>query len=319
MITGGAGFIGSHLADALVGEADVVLVDHFRTGKRANVAGALKEGARLVRRDLLRGDLRPVFRRADLVYHLAANPDVRLQKEGPRAHVDQNILATYRVLEACRAARVPRFVFASTSTVYGEARVVPTPEDYGPCVPISLFGASTLAAEALVCAYAHSFDMEAVIFRMANIVGGRGHGVVPDLVAKLLRNPRRLEIIGADPGTSKSYLHVADTIAGYRAGLAAAKGPLTVYNVGSEGAINVRQIADRVCQALGLDDVAYTWTGGAGQGRGWVGDVRTMGLAIDRLKSAGWRPTMTDAEAVARAAYETAVLLGEPRPPRRRG
>ncbi len=311
VITGGAGFIGSHLADALAHDAEVVLIDNFAAGKRDNVAEAVKAGAKVVKHNLLQGDLRPLFRRADVVYHLAANPDVRLGRGGAKAHIEQNVLMTYRVLEACRANHVPRIVFASTSTVYGEAKTVPTPEDYGPCEPISLYGATKLACESLVSAYAHTYGVQGVVFRMANIVGGRsGHGVVHDLVAKLLRNPKRLEIIGADPGTLKSYLHIEDTLAGYRAGLAAAREPFTTYNIGSEDAVSVRTIADAVCRELGLRDVEYAWTGGSGGGRGWVGDVRTMGLAIDRLKATGWRPAMTSGQAVARAGREAYARMG---------
>ena len=305
LITGGAGFLGGHFADALVDEADVVLVDNFAAGKRANVADAVAAGAKVVKRNLLQGDLRPLFRHADTVYHFAANPDVRLGREGPKAHIEQNVLLTYRVLEACRANHVPRFVFASTSTVYGEAQVVPTPETYGPCEPISLYGASKLACESLASAYAHTYGVQAVIFRLANVVGGRsGHGVTHDLVAKLARNPKRLEIIGAEPGTSKSYVHYTDVIAGFRAGLAATKDPVGIYNLGSEDAIDVRAIADAICRELGLRDVAYSWTGGSGAGRGWVGDVRTMGLAVDRLRATGWAPTMGSEAAVSRAAKE---------------
>ena len=305
LITGGAGFLGSHFADALVDQADVILVDNFAAGKRANVADAVAAGARVVKRNLLQGDLRPLFRRVDTVYHFAANPDVRVGKQGPKAHVEQNIVMTYRVLEACRANHVRRLVFASTSTVYGEAGTVPTPEDYGPCEPISLYGASKLACESLASAYAHTYGVHAVLFRMANVVGGRsGHGVVHDLVAKLARNPKRLEIIGADPGTSKSYVHVTDVITGYRAGMAAAHEPVALFNLGSEDAINVRTIADAICGELGLEHVAYSWTGGSGTGRGWVGDVRTMGLAVDRLMATGWRPSMASEQAVARAARE---------------
>lgn len=318
VITGGAGFIGSHLADRLVSESDVTLLDSFASGTRENVAHAVRAGAKVVHRDLLRGDLRPAFRKADVVYHFAANPDVRMGKEGPKAHIEQNVLMTYRVLEACRASRVARFVFASTSTVYGEATTVPTPEDYGPCEPISLYGASKLACESLLSAYAHTYGIQGVVFRMANVVGGRsGHGVVHDLVAKLLRNPKHLEIIGADPGTSKSYVHIEDTLTGYRAGLAAARGPFTVYNLGSEDAISVRTLADAICRELDLSDVGYAWTGGSGAGRGWVGDVRTMALTLDRLKATGWRPSMTSAAAVARAAREAHVQMTA-KPPRRK-
>lgn len=323
VITGGAGFIGSHLADELVSAEDTVLIDHLRAGTRANIAGALARGAKLVKRDLLRGDLRPLLRRVDIVYHLAANPDVRIGKGGTKVHVDQNVVVTHRVLEACRATRVPRFVFASTSTVYGEAKTVPTPEDYGPLRPISLYGASKFAAEALVSAYAHTYGLQAVIFRMANVLGGRsGHGVVHDLVRKLQRDPKRLEIIGADPGTSKSYVHVDDVLSGFRSGLAAAEGPLTVYNLGSEDAITVREIADSICDELRLGDVEYAWTGGSGAGRGWLGDVRAMRLDLRRLEATGWRPGMTSAQAVRQAARDLWTRLSKPRAhgavPRRR-
>ena len=314
VITGGAGFVGSHLADAIAPRADVVIVDHLRTGKRANVAGALKAGARLVRRDVLRGDLRPIFRRADVVYHFAANPEVRLGKAGTKSHLEDNIIATHRVLEACRTAKVPRIVFTSTSTVYGEPTRVPTPEDYGPLEPISTYGASKLASEALLSAYAHSFGVQAVVFRMANVVGGRsGHGVVVDLVRKLRRNPKRLEILGSDPGTAKSYVYVDDAIAGILAGVRAAQEPVSLYNLGSDDAITVRSLAEAVCEELGLADVEFAWTGGSGGGRGWVGDVRVMQLALDRLKATGWRPKKTSEVAV-RAAARDAQAVAAKRP-----
>jgi UDP-glucose 4-epimerase len=314
VITGGAGFIGSHLADALVGEADVVAVDHLKSGKRANLSRAIQAGAKLVKRDLLRGDLGPIFRRADVVYHFAANPDVRLDRRGTKPTIDQNIVATHRVLEACRAASVPRIVFPSTSTVYGEAKVVPTPEDYSPLEPISVYGASKLAGEALLSAYAHTFGVQAFVFRLANVVGARsGHGVVVDLVRKLARNPKRLEILGSDPGTAKSYVHVDDVVTGIGAGERGASGPLSVYNMGSDDAITVRALADAICQELGLDGVEYVWTGGAGAGRGWAGDVRTMRLAIDRLKGTGWRPKKTSEEAVRSAARDAWSAIRKPR------
>src|SRR5207245_8601961 len=242
VITGGAGFIGSHVADALVGEAEVVAIDHLKAGKRANLAKAIQAGATLVKRDLLRGDLRPIFRRADVVYHFAANPDVRLDRRGTKPTIDENIVATHRVLEACRAAAVPRIVFASTSTVYGEAKVVPTPEDYSPLEPISVYGASKLAGEALLSAYAHTFGVHALIFRLANVVGPRsGHGVVVDFVRKLARHPKRLEILGSDPGTAKSYVHVDDVGTGILAGLRReGAGAFSLHHVGSGSAFAAR-------------------------------------------------------------------------------
>ncbi len=296
VITGGAGFIGSHLADALAGEADVVVIDHLKAGKRPNLAKAIQAGAKLVKRDLLRGELDPIFRRADAVYHLAANPDVRLDRRGTKPTIDENIVA------------------ASTSTVYGEAKVVPTPEDYSPLEPISVYGASKLAGEALLSAYAHTFGVHALIFRLANVVGPRsGHGVVVDFVRKLARHPKRLEILGSDPGTAKSYVHVDDVVTGILAGVQRASGAFSAYNVGSDDAITVRALADAVCRELGLEDVEYAWTGGAGAGRGWAGDVRTMQLALERLKRTGWRPMKTSEDAVRAAARDVWSSIRKPR------
>lgn len=305
VVTGGAGFIGSHMVDALVDQGDVVIVDHLKAGKRANLERAIKAGATLQKQDLLRADLKPIFRRADVVYHFAANPDVRLGREGTKPLFDENVVATYRVLEACRAAKVPKIVFTSTSTVYGEATVVPTPEDYAPMEPISMYGGSKLSDEALLSSYAHGFGIQAVIFRLANVVGSRsGHGVVVDFARKLTRNASRLEILGSDPGTAKSYVHIEDTVAGIAAGVRAAKSPVSVFNLGSEDAITVRSLADAVCEEMGLADVEYRWTGGAGGGRGWAGDVRVMQLAIDRLRATGWSPRRTSGQAVRRAVFE---------------
>ena len=155
-----------------------------------------------------------------------------------------------------------------------------------------------------------------MIFRLANVVGARsGHGVVVDLVRKLSRDPKRLEIIGSDPGTAKSYVHVEDVVAGIRAGVQATTGPVAVYNIGSEDAITVRSIADAICHELGLSDVAYAWTGGAGGGRGWAGDVRVMQLAIERLKRTGWRPRRTSDEAVRAAARDAWSSIRKPHGP----
>jgi len=314
VITGGAGFIGSHVADALVGEANVVAVDHLKAGKRANLEPALKLGATLRKQDLLRGDLRPIVRGADIVYHFAANPEVRLGREGTKPIIDENILATHRVLEACRATKVPKVVFTSTSTIYGEASVVPTPEDYAPLEPISIYGATKLADEALLSAYAHTFGVHAVIFRMANVVGGRsGHGVVVDLVRKLSKDPKHLEILGSDPGTAKSYVYIDDVVAGMAEGVSAADQPVSVYNLGTEDAITVRTIADAICEEIGLTDVEYHWTGGAGGGRGWAGDVRVMQLAIDRIKATGWRPRRTSEAAIRAAAKDAWASLRKPK------
>jgi UDP-glucose 4-epimerase len=198
-------------------------------------------------------------------------------------------------------AGIREFVFLSTSAVYGDAATVPTPEDYTPMRPISLYGASKLAAELLLEAWARQGDRKAIVFRFANVVGGRAtHGVIVDFVRKLRENPRELEILGAPPGTTKSYVHIADCVAGILAGWRAASPPFTVYNVASEGQTSVAHIAEEVSRQLGLKP-AWRWTGGVDGGRGWKGDVRNMALSIEKLRASGWEPRHSSDDAVAAA------------------
>jgi UDP-glucose 4-epimerase len=196
-------------------------------------------------------------------------------------------------------------MFPSTSTVYGETEVIPTPEDYGPLVPISIYGASKLACEALISSYCHSFDQNAVIYRFANVVGTRStHNVLHDFIRKLREDPTRLEILGAEPGTIKSYVHVKDCVSGMVVGAEQAREQVEIYNIGSRDWMTVKDIADIVVEEMGLPDVEYHWTGGVKGGRGWVGDVKKMLLAVDRLESRGWSPKLGSREAIRRAVQE---------------
>ena len=304
-ITGAAGFIGSHLADALAGSCDLVLIDNLSSGRKGNLADALKKGrAAFVKEDLLGAKMPGVLKGAEVVVHLAANPDVRSGADDPKPTFEENIVGTFRLLEACRKAGVKGFVLASTSTVYGEAARVPTPEDYGPLMPISMYGASKLTCEALAASYAHTYGMEYVAFRFANVVGGRSrHGVVWDLVQKLKRNPRKLEIIGREPGTSKSYVYIDDAVRGVLAGLDRAASQ-DVFNVGSFDAISVKEIAEIIVREMGLSNVPFSWTGGVAGG-GWTGDVKRMVLYTAKLRGTGWLPKLTSAEAVAQAVRDS--------------
>ena len=188
LVTGGAGFIGSHLVEKLLKGNEVTVLDNFSSGRREYLAPFLENpDFHLVEADLLDVDaLQEVLKGKDQVFHVAANPDVKLGAKDTRVHLNQNILATYNLLEEMRKADVRRIAFTSTSTVYGEAETVPTPEDYGPLQPISLYGASKLSCEALISSYCHTFDMQSWIYRFANIVGERGtHGVIVDFIRKL--------------------------------------------------------------------------------------------------------------------------------------
>jgi UDP-glucose 4-epimerase len=307
-ITGAAGFIGSHLSDVLAGSCDLLLIDNLSSGRKVNLSAALKRGrATFVKEDLLGAKMPSLLKGTEVVVHLAANPDVRSAVEDPKPTFQENIVATFRLLEACRRADVKGFVFASTSTVYGEAKRVPTPEDYGPLMPLSLYGASKLTGEALASSFAHTYGMESIVFRFANVVGGRStHGVVVDLVRKLRKNPRKLEILGKEPGTSKSYVYIEDAVRGILAGVdRASSGPQDVFNLGTDDAILVKEIAEIVVRELGLSNVAFSWTGGVAGG-GWKGDVTRMVLDTWKLKSTGWRPKMASSEAVAQAARDAA-------------
>jgi len=306
MVTGGAGFIGSHLVDALVTRGDnVIVIDSLRAGSEENIRGHLSQkNIRLHRHDLLEDGWQDSLSGIQRVYHLAADPDVRQSAVSPASQVQQNFFATWRVLEAMRKAAVPEIVFTSTSTVYGDATVIPTPEEYAPLEPVSVYGATKLACEALISSYCHSFSMQAWIYRFANIIGERSnHGVIWDFIHKLRQDPRALEILG-DGRQSKSYLEVGACVDAmlYATGHSARR--INTFNIGSEDWIDVRTIADLVVEGMGLSGVKYRFTGGE---RGWVGDVPRMQLSIQKLRELGWNPGIDSRESVKKSV---SAMLG---------
>ncbi len=312
-ITGGAGFIGSHLTDRLCTEnVDVVVFDNLSAGKLENIEKWLSApNFQFVLGDLLFPDkiLRPL-KGCETVFHFAANPEVKISSENPKLHYEQNVLATFNLLEAVRKTdSVKTLIFASTSTVYGDAQQIPTTESYAPLKPISVYGASKLASEALITSYAHTYGFKAVIYRLANIVGSRAqHGVICDFVKKLKENPEKLEILG-DGTQKKSYLHVDDCIDAILFGMNFTREKVEIFNVGSEDQITVKEIADIVCRKMGLKNVKYVFTGGVDGGRGWKGDVKFMLLNIDKIKKLGWKPRLNSRQAVEKAVEE--ILKGE--------
>jgi UDP-glucose 4-epimerase len=301
VVTGGAGFIGSHLVDKLLElKNDVLVIDDLRGGSEDFISHHYKDPYfKFVKKDLLKcKDLEKMFKGKDIIFHLAANPDVKSGATNPHIDVEQNLIVTHVILEAMRTSGVKTIVFTSTSTVYGEAKIIPTPEDYGPNVPISLYAASKLGAESLIDAYCHTFDMNAVIYRFANCVGSRStHGVTFDFVNKLRKDPTVLDILG-DGKACKSYFHVSDCVDAMIFGVEHSRIPVDFFNVGSKDYIDVNRVADIVVKAMDLKGVRYNYTGGTKTGAGWIGDVKVMRLAIDRLGKLGWTPKYDSSESI---------------------
>lgn len=302
-MTGGAGFIGSHLIDALLAQgACVTVFDNLSTGRLKNIEKWLaQENFTFVKGDLLNpADIRKLeMNRYKVVFHLAANPEVRTGSTNPHIHFQQNVVATEILLEHLRdGANTSTILFTSTSTVYGEPTKIPTKETYVPLRPISIYGATKLACESLISAYAYTYGFQAIICRLANIVGPRSeHGVICDFVQKLRKKPDELEVLG-DGTQNKSYLYIQDCIEAMLLGLRVSKEQIAVYNVGSEDQINVKEIAHIVADEMDLKNVKLKFTGGVDGGRGWKGDVKSMLLDISRIKALGWKPKLNSRQAM---------------------
>jgi UDP-glucose 4-epimerase len=300
LITGGAGFIGSHLLDHFATrDHQVTILDNLSSGSLQNIA----RWQQRPHVQVMIGDctdaahVGQALQEQELILHFAANPEVRISQSPPATCFDQNIYATYLLLEAWRQSPATTLVFASSSTVYGDPQTLPTPETH-PTHPLSIYGASKLASEALITAYAHTFNKQAIILRLANIIGPRSHhGVIYDFITKLRQTPQRLEILG-DGTQTKSYLHVSDCVTAINTLLTQALNAVTVLNLGSDDQTSVTQIADIIVEEMNLPAVTYAFTGGVDAGRGWKGDVKTMLLDTRRIKALGWHARYTSSDAV---------------------
>ncbi len=301
IVTGGAGFIGSHLVDRLLSEGNAVtVVDNLSSGTMDFMKHHVSNrNFKFIELDMLDfGKLQETIKDAEIVFHLAANPDVRLGAENTRVHFEQNVIVTYNLLEVMRINRCRNIAFTSTSTVYGEASIIPTPENYGPLIPISLYGASKLACEALITSYCHTFDMKSWIFRFANVVGERGtHGIIIDFINKLKKNPEHLEILG-DGQQRKSYIHVSDCVDAMNFAVKNSHELANIFNIGSNDTINSTEIGELIVEEMGLRNVKFTYTGGR---QGWKGDVPRMLLSIKRLQDLGWNPAYNSKKSVVSA------------------
>lgn len=312
-VTGGAGFIGSSLCGFLLEEGhEVTAYDNLLLGRRELLAPyASSPRFAFIEADLL--DRERVAREMaghTLVFHLAANSDIRRGALQTDLDLRLGTVATHHVLDAMRLNGVGEIVFASSSAVYGDSpRVVPTPEEYGPLFPISFYGASKLACEGLISAFCHNARMRAWIFRYANIIGPNGtHGAAFDFVMRLKEDPSRLTVLG-DGRQSKPYLHVSDCVAGMWFGYTRAREAVNCFNLAVEGSTPVREIAEAVVREAGLEGTPVEYTGGE---RGWQGDVPRVELDGERLAALGWRASCSSGEAVRRGVRELVAQYFRP-------
>ena len=289
IVTGCAGFIGSNLVDRLLADGHHVTgIDNFSTGRRRFLEGALPHpNFRLVKIDLLDLDsLKQAFAGGEAVFHLAANADVRFGTEHPRKDLEQNTIATYNVLEAMRANGIKKIAFSSTGSVYGEAPVVPTPEDGPFPIQTSLYGASKAAGEGLIAAYCEGFGFQSWIFRFVSILGERyTHGHVFDFYQKLKADPSRLPVLG-NGKQRKSYLYVQDCIDAILLAMDKAKNKVNIFNLGVDGYCEVNDSIGWICEELGVKP-KLEYSGGD---RGWIGDNPFIFLETKKIHSLGWKP-----------------------------
>jgi len=299
LVIGGAGFIGSHMVDRLVSDGwRVRVLDNFSSGRMENIEH--HKGSRDV--EMLRGDLKNFkeaeesVRNVDVVFHYAANPEVRVSTTNPEMHFNENVVATFNLLEAMRRNDVGELVFASSSSVYGEPEEIPVGEE-APIRPVSVYGASKAACESLIHAYSKLYGIRAIILRYANVVGPRlRHGVIWDFMSKLRKNPSELEILG-DGKQVRSYIYVDDAIEATIIAWKSSKKSFEAYNVASEDWITVDEVADEVISIMGLNSVIKTYKPML-HGVGWPGDVKKVALKIEKLKALGFKPSVSSREAV---------------------
>jgi UDP-glucose 4-epimerase len=295
-VTGGAGFVGSNLVDRLLVKHDVVAFDNFSTGCESFLTQARSSPHfQLVRGDVLDlAGLTEAMRGCHFVFHLAANADVRFGTQHPKKDVEQNTIGTFNVLEAMRANGIRRIAFASTGSIYGEAKVIPTPEDAPFPVQTSLYAASKLAGEGLIQAYCEGFEFKAWIFRFVSILGERyTHGHVFDFYKSLHSDASQLTVLG-DGEQRKSYLYVQDCIDAIFTAIDKAGDPVNIFNLGTDEYCRVTDSIGWITGHLGLTP-ALKYTGGE---RGWIGDNPFIYLDTTKIRSLGWRPKLSIREAV---------------------
>ena len=297
IVTGCSGFIGSNAVDRLLSLGHkVVGIDNLSTGQYRFLDQALRDSNfKFLNQDLLGLDgLKSTFKGGEFVIHFAANADVRFGTDHPGRDLEQNTIATYHVLEAMRANGIKKIAFSSTGSVYGEAKVIPTPEDAGFPVQTSLYGASKAACEGLIAAYCEGFGFQSWIFRFVSILGERyTHGHVYDFYQKLKSDPTKLQVLG-DGRQRKSYLYVQDCIDAILLAMDKAQEKVNIFNLGVDSYCEVNDSVGWICESLGVKP-QLQYTGGD---RGWVGDNPFIYLDTKRIQGLGWTPKHTIKEGI---------------------
>jgi UDP-glucose 4-epimerase len=303
-VTGGAGFIGSHLVDRLLKQGDTVTCyDNLSSGETKYIKHNMEnEKFKFIEADLLDfDDVKSSIKNHDVVFHIAANPYVRLGEKQTRLDLEQGPIAIYNLLESMRLNEIKKIVFSSSSVVYAETPPIAIPETYGPTLPISLYGAAKLGCEGLISSFCGTFGFQAWIYRFANVVGIRStHGVIKDFIDKLNKNPKELEILG-NGKQQKPYLHAYDIVDAILFGFDHSDEQVNLFNVGVDSNTTVTKIAEMVVEEMGLKDVKFKYTGGD---RGWAGDVPRFQLSTEKMKKIGWTAHYTSDEAVRKAIRE---------------
>lgn len=306
-VTGGAGFVGSHLVDRLADRDEVTVYDNFSLGRQDFIKQHVgRKGFALYEADVLDFDmLKDAMRGHDLVCHISASNDIAGGLEETDLDLKQGTLATYNILEAMRQNGVNKIVYSSSATVYGETKVLPTPEDYAPQLPVSLYGASKVASEGLISAYCHLFDMQAWIFRFGNVSGSRAtHAVLFDFINKLRRNPQELEILG-DGNQKRPFFLVQDCVEGILFGLDHADDRINIFNLGVSSMTDINTVARILVEEMGLSNVRFRYTGGP---LGFPGDVPQVSLNVEKMARLGWRARYNSTKAVRQAIRD---MLGK--------
>ncbi len=305
LVTGGAGFIGSHMVDALLSlDHKVTVVDNLSSGRKENIAHNLNnKNFKFIKEDLLhKKKIAEMFKKEkpDIVFHFSANPDAQKSISDPELDLKQQTIATHNVLEAMRLSNSKKIILSSSGTIYGETPIVALKEDYGPCFPISLYGAGKLAQEGLITAYCGTFGFQAWIFRFANVIGSRRrNGVVADFIKKLIKTPGKLIVLG-DGSQEKPYILVDELVEAILFGLERANKQINVYNIGVRSTTTVKQIATIVIQKMGLTGkTKIEYTGGK---RGWLGDIPQVRYDVKKLTKLGWKAKRSSTKAVIDAA-----------------